>query len=109
MQSRMFQVFSEIERQMIRDRTRAALAVKKGRGERVGTVPYGYQLSDDGIHLERDSEEQEVIKAICSLRKQGLTFHKIVTKLNRDCVLTRKGTPWQYRSVWNIVRQSHST
>jgi site-specific DNA recombinase len=102
MESRMSQIFSEIERQMIRDRTRAALAVKKSRGERVGTVPYGYQLSKDGIHLELNPPEQKVIRAIQSLREQGLTFHKIVAKLNHDCIPTRKGTPWQYRTVWNI-------
>ena len=106
MESRMSPVFSEIERQMIRDRTRAALAVKKSRGERVGTVPYGYQLSNDGIHLEKNPTEQKVIAVIGALRGQGKTFNSIVGKLNHDNALTRKGTLWQYRSVWNIVRKS---
>ena len=104
MQSRMFQVFGEIERQMIKDRTRAALAVKKSRGERVGNIPYGYRVAGDKIHLERDVDEQAVIATIRTLRSQRMTLCGIVARLNRDHIPNRKGKPWQYRSVWNIIR-----
>lgn len=104
MQSRMFQVFGEIERQMIRDRTKAALAVKKSRNERVGTIPYGSRLATDKIHLEPNPDEQRVISKIRALRAKGKTFNSIVEKLNQAHIPTRKGTPWQYRSVWNVLR-----
>jgi DNA invertase Pin-like site-specific DNA recombinase len=103
MEKRMFQVFAEVEKQMIKDRTRAALAVKKARGERVGNVPYGYRLSEDGVHVEPNTEEQAIIAIICSLRALGMTFYGIVAYLNQEGIPNRKGTMWQYRSVWNIV------
>src|SRR5580658_8137960 len=51
---------AEYERALIRARTRAALAAKSAKGERVGTVPFGYRLDVDGVRLEADSVEQGV-------------------------------------------------
>ena len=44
-------VFAAYERGVIRSRTRAALAVKRTRGERIGGIPYGFKLAGDGVHL----------------------------------------------------------
>jgi len=105
MQRRMFQVFAEIERQMIRDRTRQALAVKKSRNERTGNIPYGYMLSDDGIHLESNPDEQRTIDYIHTLRAAGLSFEAVVRRLNGEGVRTRKGAPWQLRVLWRIAKR----
>jgi DNA invertase Pin-like site-specific DNA recombinase len=46
---RLIDSFAEYERALIAARTRAALAAKRRRGERVsGIIPFGYQLADDG-------------------------------------------------------------
>ena len=55
------------ERGLIRGRTKAALAAKKRRGERTGSVPYGKQLCDDGVRLVNDEGEQAVITRIVDL------------------------------------------
>jgi DNA invertase Pin-like site-specific DNA recombinase len=47
----MVDAFAQNERAMTRSRVRAALAVKKARGERVGNVPYGYRVAMDGKML----------------------------------------------------------
>jgi DNA invertase Pin-like site-specific DNA recombinase len=36
----------------LRRNTVRALAVKKARNERVGSIPYGFQVMPDGVHLE---------------------------------------------------------
>lgn len=59
----------------IRARTKAALAVKRGRGERVGQIPFGYELGNNGSHLEANREEQEVIALICGASR-GRTDHR---------------------------------
>ena len=46
-------------RVLARARTRAALAAKQARGERVGGVPYGYR--DEGGMLVEDAAEQVVV------------------------------------------------
>ena len=38
-------VFAAYEREVIRARTRAALGVKRARGERTGEIPYGYRVA----------------------------------------------------------------
>jgi DNA invertase Pin-like site-specific DNA recombinase len=43
---RMLQAVAEHELQMIRARTRAGLAAKKARGERLGRPPYGFTIED---------------------------------------------------------------
>ena len=62
---------AEYERAAIRSRVKAALRVKAGRGERVGAVPYGYSLAEDGVHLVPVHEEQEVIQLSRALRSDG--------------------------------------
>ena len=41
----------QYEHGLIRARTRAVLAVKRARGERVGAVPYGFAMNADGVRL----------------------------------------------------------
>src|ERR1700694_2829362 len=59
--------FSEYERALIRSRTRAALAVKKARGERVGKIPLGFKLGSDD-KLVPDPVEQRALARIAELR-----------------------------------------
>lgn len=53
---------AEMERNLIGERTQAALAYKRGRGEWLGAVPYGYRLEEG--RLVAHEPEQEVIAAI---------------------------------------------
>ena len=39
---------AEMERNLTRERTRSTMAVKRANGQRVGAVPYGFDLADDG-------------------------------------------------------------
>ena len=105
MQRRMFQVFAEIERQMIRDRTKAALQAKKIRGELVGSIPYGYRLSNDGIHLEVCEREQEVIALVKELQTKGFSGRAIVAHLNDHNIQTRTGNPWGRTQITRILRK----
>ena len=49
---------SQWEREAIGERTRDAMRHKRSNGERVGNIPYGYRLAEDGRHLEEDAGEQ---------------------------------------------------
>ena len=39
---------AEMERNLVRERTRSALAIKRSNGQRVGSLLYGYDLASDG-------------------------------------------------------------
>lgn len=81
------------ERALIRSRTKAALAAKKARGERVGTVPYGYRADADG-RLVEDAAEQGVLAIVRELRSAGLSVRAVAAELAARGIVSRKGRPF---------------
>lgn len=100
---RMVDAFAEYERAIIRARTKAALAVKRGRGERVGEVPYGYHLAADGRHLEADLAEQRVLSEARTLRSQGLSLRAVAAELARRGFVARNGRTFAATQVARMV------
>jgi hypothetical protein len=90
--------------------TRKALAAKKAKGERVGRVPYGWQLGADGVLLERCEAEQAVIALCQKLRNEGRTLAAIGAELERQGIRPRfdgAGHPAQIPRVtkpWHPMR-----
>ncbi len=91
------------EREAIAERTREALQAKKSKGERVGTVPYGYQLSADGVHMKQESREQRTLRTIRKLREAGQSLRTIAAELNRRGLRTRRGSAWRFQYVANLI------
>ncbi len=98
-----FDLVSQHERNMIRDRTRAALQAKKARGERVGYVPFGFRLSADGVHLENDVREQDVLRQIFELRQSGLSTREVAYELNIRGAFNRGGAKWNHASIHRAI------
>ncbi len=99
-------VFSQYERAIIQSRTRAALAVKRARGERVGTTPYGYRLAQDGKHIEEDGAEQAIIARARELRAEGLSLRAIGRALLDEGRRPRTGRNWHVQVLARIARQT---
>ncbi len=97
------------ERVRLRARVRAALAEKKARGERIGTVPFGYRVADDGVHIELDESEQAIIARVCRLSAEGLSQRQIVAQLCASGVVGRTGAPLRQTQVGTILRAARST
>ena len=100
---RIVDAFAEYERLMIRARTRAALGVKKARGERVGSVPYGFRLAADGVHLEADPAEARAVELVRSLRAEGLSLRAIGERLAAAGCVPRGGGAWNPNTVRRIA------
>ena len=96
-------VFAELERSMIRARTKAALDVKRRRGERVGNVPYGFQLDPDGVHLVLDPKEQTIIKIVKEMREDGESLRAIGQELTRRGHKPKRGVAWHPQIVKQIA------
>jgi len=96
--------FAEYERMVIGARTRAALRVKKAKGLRVGAIPYGQRLGEDGQSLEPDPREQEVIRLVKRLRKQGKSLRAIGEALTVKGHETRTGGYWHVQTLSNILQ-----
>lgn len=100
----MTDLFAQVERETIRSRTRSALQVKKAKAERVGAIPYGFRLAEDGKHLIESQRECRIIRLVESLRADGLSLRAIVARLNADSVTTRTGNVWQLTQVARILK-----
>jgi DNA invertase Pin-like site-specific DNA recombinase len=97
---------AEFERDQISERTTMALAHKKAKGERTGTVPFGYTLAADGIQLVPHAAEQAVLVTIRELRAAGETLRAIAAELNRRGVATKGGKPWKHTTIDRILERA---
>lgn len=81
--------------------TRAALAVKRARGEASNHAPYGYRA--EGGRLVADEGEQAVIARMREARARGLTVRAIAAELAADGVVNRKGSPLHFTMVADLL------
>jgi DNA invertase Pin-like site-specific DNA recombinase len=89
---------SQWEREAIGERTRDAMSHKKANGERVGTIPFGFRMGEDGL-LAEDAAEQGVLARMRELKASGRTLREIADELNRQGYTTRRGTAWRFQYV----------
>lgn len=99
---------AEMERNLTRERTKSAMAVKRANGHRVGTVPYGYDLGTDGATLVANESEQAAIATIHELRNGRKTLKQIAQELTAQSVPTKTGKSnrWTHQSVARIIKRS---
>lgn len=94
-------VFAQYERALIRARTKAALAVKKARGERVGGIPFGKHLTACG--LAADVWEEAAITRAKDLHAAGRSLRAIVAALTEEGHKPR-GKRWHVSGVARMLK-----
>ena len=94
---------SQWEREAIGERTRDALQHKRKRGERVGTVPFGSSLAEDGRTLIPNVAEQQILALIQECRLSGYSMRAIAEELNQQGFHTRRGSAWRFEYVRNLL------
>jgi DNA invertase Pin-like site-specific DNA recombinase len=100
---RILDAAAEHERALIRARTKAALAAKARKGERVGGVPFGFRVGADGVHLERDEGEQATVATVRTLAAAGLSQRAIAGALAARGLVSRTGRPFAQPQVCAIL------
>jgi DNA invertase Pin-like site-specific DNA recombinase len=83
--------FAQYEKALIALRTKAGMARKREKGERLGMVPYGKRLAANGVHLLENPAEQAVIATVRELRASGLSYRAIAEALTRRGMMNRAG------------------
>lgn len=102
---RIVDAFAEYERQIIRARTKAALRAKRDKGERTGGIPFGFTLAADAHTLIADTKEQHTAELIVALRREGLSYRKIIAELDRQGVRPKCGAKWHAKVVRDICER----
>jgi DNA invertase Pin-like site-specific DNA recombinase len=106
--AQMASVFAELERAMIRERTRSAMSVKRSRGERIsGHAPFGWDFGRGG-RLVRNAREQKVIARVRQLRAQGLSYRGIAKRLDGERIRPKRGRRWVHTTVKSILMRNAS-
>ena len=97
----------EMERRQIKHRTKKALQHKKGNGQCVGTVPYGFQR--EGDQLIPLTHEQAVIRQANELYQAGCRLVDITNRLNDSGRTTRAGKGWTPMQVKRLLTAYEET
>lgn len=99
----MIDAFAAYERALIRSRTKAALAVKKARGERVGGIPYGWRAGDDGVLVEAPGAQTVIVRAR-ELRAEGQSLRAIGRTLLDEGHAPRNGKRWHVEVLRRLTK-----
>lgn len=99
-------VVGQFEKSMIAMRVRAALQVKKSRGELTGVAPYGMRLSSDGKTLEPHPEEAATMARLRQLRASGMSIRCVMEQATLEGIRNRRRKPFTLRSLHTIVRNA---
>ncbi len=98
------------EREAIVERTRDAVRHKRSKGERLGTVPYGYRLADDGRTLAPVESELSALALMRELAADGMPYRGIAAELESRSIPTKSGSArWDHTTVMKLVARSVNT
>jgi site-specific DNA recombinase len=104
--AQMASVFAELERAMIRERTKAAMNVKRGRNERMShCVPFGWDEGAEGVLL-KNKKEQRAIAWMRELQRDGKSLRQIAALLNDRGVEPKRAKRWLHSSVLRILART---
>jgi len=94
---------SQWEREAIGERTKAAMAYKRSRGEKTGgQLPYGYILASDGKTLVQGGPESEGLNVFRSLMPRGLSLRAMARELTARGAKPR-GKAWHPATVARVL------
>jgi DNA invertase Pin-like site-specific DNA recombinase len=85
------------------EHVQAAVAQKKARGERMGTVPFGWQVGADGRTLIPNPAERALAQRAGAMQCDGIPVRKIAAILAAEGATTRRGTPITRSAVHQMI------
>jgi DNA invertase Pin-like site-specific DNA recombinase len=95
---------ARFEKALIRSRIKAALDVKRARGERIGAAPYGTRVEGKGLAVH--PEEATTLQRLRELRSSGLTLRGVIHQATAEGLRNRAGNPFTMATVHKLVRDA---
>jgi len=95
---------AEMERNLAAERTAAALAHKRTKGEYCGgQPPFGFRVANDGVHLAEEPAEQVILALARRQREKGVSLRGICEKLAKRGARNRRGRKFSLTQVVRMV------
>lgn len=97
---------AEFEREIIGARTKAALAVKRERGDalgRPGRERYGFRRDGKAL-VEEPAEQATIARARELYAIEGVSVRDVMAALEAEGRRNRHGKPFGVRAVWEMVK-----
>jgi hypothetical protein len=66
-------------------------------------VPYGMQITDDGLHLVENPAENRVLESAINMIVDDAPMSGVADELNRQGLRTRKGARWTPAAVFDLL------
>ena len=92
----------EMELELIKDRVKDTLKMKKDNGKVYSKTPFGFdRVGDD---LVENKKEKRLLNKMFKLKNSGLSYGKISDYLKRNRHLTKSGGKWTPNNVYSIMK-----
>ena len=106
----LYAALAEKERRLISERTKAALAVRKLSGGKLGNptnIREAGQIGRTSLVATADENARSLLPLLQTLRSEGtITIGAITRSLNKRRVPTRRGSRWHVSSVANLLARA---
>ena len=92
----------EMELELIKDRVKDTLKMKKDNGKVYSKTPFGFdRVGDD---LVENKKEKRLLNKMFKLKNSGLSYGKISDYLKRNRHRTKSGGKWTPNNVYSIMK-----
>ena len=99
----LFGGLAQMEREVVSERTRVAMAYKRKAGLPTSHPPLGFHAAGARERLEAVPEELEVVRRILYQWRKGFSLRAIARRLNEDRVPTKQNGRWHASTVKKVV------
>jgi DNA invertase Pin-like site-specific DNA recombinase len=101
----LFGGLAQMERELIAERTRSALAHKRRRVQPTSHPPLGFRANGKRNRMIPVPEELEVVRRVFELWRQGWSYRRIAAKLAAEGARTKQNGRWHHATVAKVVRR----
>lgn len=104
--AKMAAVWAELERELIGQRTAAALGELRDQRRIYGPTPFGFRREGEGreARLVPEAAEQATLARIRELRAGDAGYDRVARQLNAEGRPTKRGGQWAAMSVRSVLR-----
>ena len=99
----LFGGLAQMERELIGERTRSALAFKRENGQPTSHPPLGFRANGSRETMVPVPRELVIVRRILRAWRLGQSYRTIAGKLTADGVPTKQGGQWHHSTIGKVV------